>query len=57
MYKRQVGFNLIEVLERRYYPPEMIADDEGVRALLADNRLQVGDLTGRIASITLRAVK
>ena len=47
----------MEVLERRYYPPEMIAEDEGVRELLADNRLDASDLTGRIASITLRAVK
>jgi len=54
---RQAGFARIDVLERKFYPPNLIAGDEGMCALLRENTLKLEDLEGKIASMTLRAVK
>ena len=54
---RKSGFNLIEISEQKFYPPDLIAEDEGVRTLLRENRLDLADLEKKIASITLRAIK
>jgi len=52
---RASGFTRVEVLERKYYPPEMLMEYPSIRALLADRRLLPADLNERIASITLQA--
>ena len=54
---REAGFNKIEITERKYYPPDMIAENEGLHAILAENKLELADLENKIASITLSAVK
>ena len=54
---REAGFEDIEITERKYYPPELVAENEGVRAMLEENKLEPSDLENKIASITLRAVK
>jgi len=54
---REAGFQRIEVLERKYYPASMIAEDEGVQALLKERKLSLSELEKKIASITLRAHK
>lgn len=54
---REAGFSKIEVLKRDYYSPELIAADEGVQALMAENKIDVSSLEKKIASITLRAYK
>ncbi|MCJ7520597.1 MAG: hypothetical protein MUO42_13125, partial [Anaerolineaceae bacterium] len=54
---RSVGFSRIEVLERKYYSPDLISADVGVQALLEENRLDLSKLDKKIASITLRAYK
>ncbi len=54
---RKAGFKKIEITERKYYPPDLIAENEGVRAMLAENKLELADLENKIASITLSAVK
>jgi len=54
---REAGFHKIKITERKYYPPNMIADNEGVQAILAENKLELADLENKIASITLSAVK
>ena len=53
----EAGFENIEITERKYYPPELVAENEGVRAMLIENKLEATDLENKIASITLRAVK
>ena len=54
---RAAGFSRIEVLDRKYYSPELIASDEGVQALMKENKIDVSSLDKKIASITLRAYK
>ena len=54
---RAAGFSRIEVLNRNYYSPELIASDEGVQALMEENKIDVSSLDKKIASITLRAYK
>jgi len=54
---RDAGYDDIEIIERKYYPPELVAENEGVRTMLAENKLESSDLENKIASITLRAVK
>ncbi len=54
---RTAGFSRIEVLERKYYSPDLIASDEGVQALLEENKIDLSKLDKKIASITLRAYK
>ncbi len=52
---RAAGFSDIEILERKYYPPDMFQEYESMRALLRQKRLSLSDLEHKIASITLRA--
>jgi len=54
---RSAGFSKIEVLKRDYYSSELITSDEGVQALLEENKIDVASLDKKIASITLRAYK
>jgi len=54
---RAAGFDKIEITEREYYPPDLVAENEGVRAMVAENKLELADLENKIASVTLRAVK
>jgi ubiquinone/menaquinone biosynthesis C-methylase UbiE len=54
---RAAGFSEIEVLKRDYYSPELVTSDEGVQALLEENKFDVASLENKIASITLRAYK
>lgn len=54
---RAAGFARVDVLERKYYPPELLMEYESIRALLAEGRLALADLERRIASITLRAFR
>ena len=54
---RAAGFDRIEILDRKYYSSDMIASDEGVQALLEENKIDVSSLDKKIASITLRAYK
>ncbi|MDP2964699.1 MAG: arsenite methyltransferase [Pelolinea sp.] len=54
---RTAGFSRIEVLERKYYSPDLISADEGVQALLEESKLDLSKLDKKIASITLRAYK
>ena len=54
---REAGFSRIEVLDRKYYSPELIASDEGVQALMKENKIDVSSLDKKVASITLRAYK
>ena len=54
---RKAGFKTIEITERKYYPPDLIAENEGVRAMVVENKLDLADLENKIASVTLRAVK
>ena len=54
---RTAGFSRIEVLKRDYYSPELIANDEGIQALMEENKIDVASLDKKIASITLRAYK
>ena len=51
------GFSRIEVVERSSYSTDLIAADEGIQSLLAENKLALTDLEGKLASITLRAYK
>jgi arsenite methyltransferase len=51
------GFSRIEVIDRKYYSPDLITSDEGVQALLDENKIDVSKLENKIASITLRAYK
>jgi SAM-dependent methyltransferase len=51
------GFSHIEVLERKFYSPEIISADEGVQALMEENAIDISSLDKKIASITLRAYK
>ena len=53
----EAGFKKIEITERKYYPPDLIAENEGVRAMVVENKLDLADLKNKIASVTLRAVK
>ena len=54
---RAAGFARVDVLERKYYPTELLTEYESIRALLAQGRLALADLEERIASITLRAYR
>lgn len=54
---RAAGFNKIEITERKYYTPALVAENECVRAMLTENKLELADLENKIASVTLRAVK
>lgn len=54
---RKAGFKNIKITERKYYPPEMVAENEGVREMLAESKLESAVLENKIASITLHAVK
>lgn len=54
---RAAGFSKIEVLKRDYYSPELIANDEGIQALMEENAIDLSSLDKKIASITLRAYK
>ena len=54
---RSAGFSKIEVLKRDYYSPELITSDEGVQALLEENKIDLSSLDKKIASVTLRAYK
>ena len=54
---REAGFTKIEITERKYYPADLITGDEGVRAMVAENKLELSDLENKIASITLSAIK
>ena len=54
---RKAGFDDIEILERKYYSPDLIAEHDGVQAMLEKDELEPADLENNIASITLRAFK
>ena len=54
---REAGFSKIEITERKYYSPDLIAENEGVLAMVEENKLELADLENKIASITLSAVK
>jgi hypothetical protein len=54
---RAAGFSRIEVLDRKYYSPDLITSDEGVQKMLKENKIDISKLDKKIASITLRAHK
>jgi arsenite methyltransferase len=54
---RAAGFSRIEILDRKYYSPDLITSDEGVQKMLKENKIDVSKLDKKIASITLRAYK
>jgi arsenite methyltransferase len=54
---RAAGFKRVEVLERKFYPPDLITSDEGVQAFLEENKFDLSSLEKKIASITLKAYK
>ena len=51
------GFSRIEVVERKYYSTDLITADEGIQALLKENKIDLSSLDKKIASISLRAYK
>lgn len=54
---RQAGFKSIEVVSRKFYTSEMMAEDEDVKKLVQEKGLVLADLENKIASITLKAYK
>jgi arsenite methyltransferase len=54
---RAAGFSRIEVLDRKYYSPDLLSADEGVQTLIKENKIDLSKLEKKIASITLRAYK
>jgi len=54
---RRAGFGSIEVVSRKFYSSEMMAQDEDVKALLEKTELTLSDLDQKIASVTLKAFK
>ena len=54
---RTAGFSRIEVLDRKYYSLDLLAADEGIQALMEENKIDISSLDKKIASITLKAYK
>ena len=54
---RKAGFGRIDVVSRKYYGTEMLAQDEGVLKLIENKGLRLADLEMKIASVTLKAFK
>jgi arsenite methyltransferase len=54
---RAAGFTRVEVLDRKFYSPDLITSDEGVQAFLEVNKFDLSSLEKKIASITLKAYK
>jgi arsenite methyltransferase len=54
---RQAGFGRIDVVSRKYYGADMLAQDEDVQKLVKETGLNLADLENKIASITLKAFK
>lgn len=54
---QSAGFTRIEVVSRKYYTSEMLAQDENIKKLAEKMSLKPLDLENKIASITLRAFK
>lgn len=54
---RAVGFEKIEVVTRKAYSIEYLAQDEDVTQALRESAIKLDELEGKIASITLRAYK
>jgi arsenite methyltransferase len=54
---RAAGFSRIEILDRKYYSPDLITSDEDVQKMLKENKIDISKLDKKIASITLRAYK
>ncbi len=53
----KAGFGRTDVVSRKYYGTEMLAQDEGVVKLVEEKGLRLADLEQKIASITLKAFK
>jgi arsenite methyltransferase len=54
---RKAGFTSIEVVNRKFYDSETMAQDEDVQKLVKENGLVLSELDQKIASITLKAYK
>lgn len=54
---RKAGFARIDVVSRKFYGSDMMAQDEDVQKLVKETRLNLADLENKIASITLKAFK
>ena len=54
---RTAGFSRIEVLDRKYYSLDLLAADEGIQALMEENKIDISSLDKKVASITLKAYK
>lgn len=51
------GFDRVEIVNRKFYTSDMLAQDKAVQELLKENGLSATDLDEKIASITLKAYK
>ncbi len=54
---RSAGFSSIEVVSRKFYGSDMLAEDEDLKKLVQESGLVMADLENKIASITLKAFK
>lgn len=51
------GFSRVEVVSRKYYSSEMMAQDQAIQEFVKENNFQLADLDNKVASITLKAFK
>jgi len=54
---RKAGFARIDVVSRKFYGSDMMAQDEDVQKLVKETGLNLTDLENKVASITLKAFK